>query len=59
MISQTNKKDKVMKTIQYKSNLEMWKLEKELKSQGFVKTSDCFWYQNYKRGNERVTLERA
>jgi hypothetical protein len=48
-----------MKTIQYKSNSEMWKLEKELKSQGFVKTSDCFWYQNYKRGNERVTLERA
>lgn len=47
-----------MKTIQYSSNLEMWKLDKELKEQGFVKTSDCFWYQNYERGERRVILER-
>ena len=48
----------IMKTIQYTSNLEMWKLEKELKAQGFVKTADCFWVQHYKKGNEEVRLER-
>lgn len=44
--------------IQYNSNSKMWRLERELKEQGFEKTSDCFWYQNYKRCNEIVILER-
>lgn len=47
-----------MKTIQYNSNSELWRLEKELKVQGFEKTSDCFWFQNYKKGDQIVILER-
>lgn len=48
-----------MKTvIKYASNSEMWSLEKELKSKGFKKMSDCFWYQNFRKGDEIITLER-
>ena len=47
-----------MKTIKYRSNLEMWKLEKELKEKGFIKTSDRYWYQNFRKENDIIILER-
>jgi hypothetical protein len=47
-----------MKTIKYSSNEEMWKLESELKANGYKKTSDCYWYQHYTNGENEITLER-
>ena len=47
-----------MKTIQYNDNSELWQLERKLKLDGYVKTSECYWYQNYKRGDEVIVLER-
>lgn len=42
----------------YKTNEEGWKLERILKDQGFIKVSDCYWYQIMKRGEETIDLER-
>ena len=47
-----------MRTIKYVNNEEGWRLEMQLKNEGYVKTSDCFWCQIYKKGDDVVMLER-
>ena len=42
----------------YKTNEEGWKLERILKDQGYIKVSDCYWYQIMKRGEKTIELER-
>ncbi len=44
--------------ITYKTNEEGWKLERDFKEKGYTKTSDCYWYQHFQKGENIVILER-
>lgn len=33
-------------------DLEAW-----LKRQGYIKVNDCYWFIDYKKGDEKVTIE--
>lgn len=47
-----------MKRIKYSDNIQMWSLGKQLESEGYVKKSDCYWYQDYQKHDDVVVLER-
>lgn len=47
-----------MKTVMYKTNEELWKIEKSLKEQGYRKIADCYWAQIFSDGKNEITLER-
>ena len=46
-------------TIKYSESRELWKLQDELKANGYRKTSDCYWIQTFidDKGN-LIALER-
>ena len=46
------------KTITYTTELEYWKLKAELKAQGYKMISDCYWYQDFEKDGEIITLEQ-
>lgn len=37
---------------------EMWAYERELKNNGFKKTSDCMWVKIYEKENMQAVLPR-
>lgn len=45
--------------ITYTTNEECWKLERDLKEKGYSKTSDCYWYQHFQKGDSLVILEKV
>ena len=46
-------------TIKYSEDRELWKLQRELKEQGYRKTSDCYWFQTFTDGKGNlIALER-
>ena len=58
-ISVKRKEEKKMTTIKYTESEELWKLQDELKANGYRKTSDCYWFQTFidDKGN-LIALER-
>ena len=58
-ISVKRKEEKKMTTIKYTEDIELWKLQDELKENGYRKTSDCYWFQTFidDKGN-LIALER-
>ena len=55
----TKKEVNKMTTIKYTEDIELWKLQDELKANGYRKTSDCYWIQTFidDKGN-LIALER-
>ena len=47
-----------MKNITYETNEQLWKIENELKAQGYTKTNDCYWAQIFSNGQEEISAER-
>ena len=46
------------KRIKYADNYELWHIESELKKAGYKKNYDCYWCQEYQKGEDIITLER-
>ena len=55
----TKKEVNKMTTIKYTSSKELWRIQDELKANGYRKSSDCYWIQTYIDGKGNlIALER-
>ena len=42
----------------YETSEDFWKIEKELKENGYKKISDCYWCQIFSNGENEIITER-
>ena len=42
----------------YETTEDFWEIEKELKENGYKKTSDCYWCQIFSNGENEIITER-